>query len=222
MAEQAVTRLSDIITKLAAEDRPTAAPQRAAKRAAARGEQIVDGPELLAALAALRQLRDQLSEWEPTLIGAARAQGATWGEIAPALGLTSRQAAERRYLRLNSKAGEAPATTREQRVQAARDQRSADRAVAGWARQNAAVLRQLAGEITALKGLGPTARASVDRVHQALGANDAADLLDPLSEAGPRLSRTHPAVADRIQALGQTTEDIRAADHARRTGPADR
>jgi hypothetical protein len=178
----------------------------------------VDGPELLAALTALRELRDQLSAWEPTLIGAARAGGVTWTEIAPTLGVTSRQAAERRYLRLNPVSGDEPDTTRERRVQAARDRRSGDRAVVGWARENAAAMRQLAGEISALKGLTPTARASVRRVQQALGGDDAADLLAPLAEAGRRLSRTHPAFAARIKALDQTTEDIRAADRNRRAG----
>jgi hypothetical protein len=220
VAEQAVTRLIEVITKLGVPAPVDAGRGQAAKRAADRGGHVVDGPELLAALTALRELRDQLTEWEPTLIGAARARGVTWTEIAPALGLTSRQAAERRYLRLNPRSGEEPETTREQRVQAARDKRSGDRAVADWARENAAALRQLAGEITAIDGLTPTARASVDRVHRALGGNDAADLLDPLSEAGPRLSRSHPAFADRIKALDHTTEEIRSADQDRRTGSA--
>ncbi|MEU8221439.1 hypothetical protein [Kribbella sp. NPDC048915] len=206
------------MTKLAVPGRTDAGsrpPQRAAM-----GRPAADGPELLAALTAMRELRDQLTEWEPALIAAARACGVTWSEIAPALGLTSRQAAERRYLRLTPSPGEVPEGTREQRVQAARDKRSGDRAVAGWARANAAALRQLAGEITALTGLTPTARTSVERVSQALGSNDPADLLDPLSEAGPRLSRSHPAFADRIKALDRTTEKIRSADRGRRTGSA--
>jgi hypothetical protein len=219
VAEQAVTRLIEVIAKLEP-DPANAGRRQAAKRVADRGGQALDGPELLAALTALRELRDQLTEWEPALIGAARAGGATWTEIAPALGLTSRQAAERRYLRLNPNSGEEAETTREQRVQAARDKRSGDRAVAGWARENAAALRQLAGEVTALKGLTPTARASVDRVHEALGGNDAADLLNPLSAAGPRLSRSHPAFSDRIKALDDTTEEIRSTDQNRRTGSA--
>jgi hypothetical protein len=206
------------MTKLGDPDRAKAGRRQAGKRTAVQDAQAVDGQELLAALTALRELRDQLTDWEPRLIGAARARGVTWTEIAPALGLTSRQAAERRYLRLNPSSGDEPETTREQRVQAARDKRSGDRAVAGWARENAAALRQLAGEVTALKGLTPTARASVDRVHQALGGNDPADLLDPLTDAGPRLSRSHPAFSDRIEALDRTAEEIRAADQNRRAG----
>jgi hypothetical protein len=218
VAERAVTRLIEVITKLGVPDRANGGRRQAAKRTVVQDAQAVDGAELLAALTALRELRDQLTDWEPALIGAARARGITWSEIAPALGLTSRQAAERRYLRLNPSSDDEPETTRERRVQAARDKRSGDRVVAGWARENAAALRQLAGEVTALKGLTPTARASVDRVRQALGGNDAADLLDPLADAGPRLSRSHPAFSDRIKALDRTTEEIRAADQNRRTG----
>src|SRR5262245_48264315 len=59
-----------------------------------------DGPQLLIALTELRRLRDQLARWEPTLIAAARDQGVTWTDLAPALGVSSRQAAEARYLGL--------------------------------------------------------------------------------------------------------------------------
>ena len=180
---------------------------------------VVDGPELLAALVALRELRDRLAGWEPLLIGAARERGLTWTEIAPALGLASRQAAERRYLRLNPQVADAPSTTREQRVQAARDQRSGDRAVDGWARDNAAGLRQLAGQVTVLHGdrkLDTATRASVSRVHSALGGDDAADLIGPLVDAGHNLSASHPVLAGRIAELTETTDEIRASDRSRR------
>src|SRR4051812_4020457 len=54
----------------------------------------------LTALTALRHLRDHLDGWEPQLVAAARADGASWAELAPAMGVASRQAAERRYLRI--------------------------------------------------------------------------------------------------------------------------
>src|SRR5579859_5313903 len=56
--------------------------------------------QFLVALALLRELRAQIAAWEPDLIDAARNRGASWAELAPALGVASRQAAERRYLRL--------------------------------------------------------------------------------------------------------------------------
>ncbi|MFJ1828695.1 type III effector protein, partial [Streptomyces sp. NPDC088178] len=86
------------------------------------------------ALDALRLLRDvcrRLAVWEPALIEAARGAGASWADIAHPLGVSSRQAAERRYLRLcTGHLG----TTGEQRIQAVRDRRAADRAVSTWAR----------------------------------------------------------------------------------------
>jgi hypothetical protein len=182
---------------------------------------VVDGPELLVALAGLRRLRDQLTAWEPALIGAAREQGVTWMHLAPALGLASRQAAERRYLRLNP--GDGAGTTREGRVQATRDRRSGDRAVAVWARDNAADLRRVAGQIAALSDQGEAldrpARDSVARVHAALGVDDAADLVAPLAEAGSALSSSHPDLAGRISALTASAAQVRTADFDRRNVP---
>jgi hypothetical protein len=148
------------------------------------------------------------------LIDAARADGASWAQLAPVLGVASRQAAERRYLRISPNADD-PSMNGEQRVQAARDQRATDRAVATWARDNAADLRQLAGQVTALAGLDSSAQASVDRVHDALGESDSAALLAPLAAAGPQLTRKHPALADRIR-----TDEVREASRRRSQPPA--
>jgi hypothetical protein len=200
--QQAVRRLLDVVTRL---DRPHG----------------VDGPELVDAMVRLRQLRDELARWEPALIGAARERGLTWTEIAPALGLASRQAAERRYLRLNPQAADTTTTTREDRVQAARDRRSGDRAVAAWARRNAADLRRLAGRIADLDGIGQSARKRIESIRVALGADDAADLVGPLSAVGPSLRGSHPALADQISAIDQTADEIRSADRDRRSSIGD-
>ena len=165
---------------------------------------------LLEALVRIRAVRDHLAEWEPRLIDQARAAGTSWAQLAPALGVASRQAAERRYLRINRQSAGA-AMTGEQRVQAARDQRASDRAVATWARANAADLRRLAGQVTALDGLDRTTQESVDRIHGALGDNDSAALLGPLADAGPRLTRDHPRIADRISELGDRADEVRRA-----------
>ncbi|MGW3852971.1 HSP18 transcriptional regulator, partial [Streptomyces fagopyri] len=59
------------------------------------------GPEpALSALLMLREIREQLAGWESGLIETARRQGASWADLAGPLGVASRQAAERRYLRL--------------------------------------------------------------------------------------------------------------------------
>lgn len=178
-----------------------------------------EAQELLEALEALREVRDQLAGWEPRLIRAARDAGVSWAQLAPALGVASRQAAERRYLRLNPNTDD-PAMTGEQRVQAARDQRAGDRAVADWARNNAADLRRLAGQVTALAGLDSATQASVDRINDALGNDDSAALLGPLQDAARQLTRDHPALAERISELSDRTDQVRQATRDRRPGRA--
>jgi hypothetical protein len=166
------------------------------------------GPaELLAALTVLRYLRQELATWEPQLITAAREQGVSWASLAPALGVTSRQAAERRYLRLRpSDTGE---PTGEGRVLAERTRRAGDRAVAEWARENSAILRQLAGQVSALEGLTGPARRQADRVYQALTGNDPTTLLSPLADAHTHLEKTHTNLADQIKNVTDHTEQLR-------------
>jgi hypothetical protein len=179
--------------------------------------------ELLAAIDALSRLRTRLDQWEPMLIDAARERGLTWAQIAPALGVASRQAAERRYLRLKPQP-DGVRTTREARVDATRHERSAERAVATWARSQAAALRQLAGQIAALPTSG-RARASaekrtaIDQVRRVLASDDAAELVQPLTAAGESLRDEHPRLAEQISALTATADKIRDTDRSRRTGP---
>jgi hypothetical protein len=165
---------------------------------------------LLAALTALRELRDELTAWEPELITAARAQGTSWTALAPALGVASRQAAERRYLRLKpSSTGE---STGEARVHATRDQRAGDRAVANWARTNSATLRTLAGEVGSLDDLDVTAPHLTDDVRQALGNNDVTALLAPLAATHNHLLEDdtgHVALTAKLEAIAQHTDQLR-------------
>ncbi|MDX6282017.1 MAG: hypothetical protein QOH03_3088 [Kribbellaceae bacterium] len=161
---------------------------------------------VLEALAQLRSLRDRLNQWEPELIDAARADGISWVQLAPALGVASRQAAERRYLRIRPNT-EDPSMNGEQRVEAARAQRASDRAVASWAKDNAAELRLLAGQVVAATETDSAAAAG--RVHDALRSDDSTDLLGPLADAGSQLSQNHPALAERISAIGDQTDAVR-------------
>jgi hypothetical protein len=183
---------------------------------AAAREGAAEREQLLHALAALRLLRDELSAWEPELISAARSNGISWTALAPALGVASRQAAERRYLRLQpSDTGE---TTGEGRVDARRDKRAGDRAVAEWARRNAGSLRKLAGQVSALDGLGATAQNSADRVGDALGTDDPADLLSPLAATHPHVAGHHQGLADQLTAIAEHTDRLRRdAANQRRT-----
>ncbi|MGI3198730.1 type III effector protein [Streptomyces sp. GLT-R25] len=157
------------------------------------------GPEqALASLMLLRQVREQLAGWETGLIETARDAGASWADLAHPLGVASRQAAERRYLR--GRPGPA-GTTGEQRVTATRQARAADRTTATWARANAADLRRLAGQITALTDLPAAARRPLTKLHAALAHDDPADLLAPLAAARPHLTAAHPALAARLDTL---------------------
>jgi hypothetical protein len=176
----------------------------------------VSSMDVLAALAELRVAQDKLAAWEPLLIGAARDRGASWAAIAPALGLASRQAAERRYLRLNPHTTDPAGMTGEQRVQAARDRRAGDRAVTQWARDNAAMLRRLAAQISALDNLDPGTQETADRLLHALGDSDTATLLAPLAEAGARLEDSHPKLAGQVSDINVTTDQLRT-EHAART-----
>jgi hypothetical protein len=172
-------------------------------------EPSADNPaEILAALVLLRRMREELAGWEPRLIDAARAHGVSWSRLAPALGVTTRQAAERRYLRTKpSPSGE---TTGEARVRAARDRRAGDRAVDVWARQNAGSLRQLAGEISAVEPTDLTSggRRQVRAVLAALGDTDPATLLAPLRAVGRHLTAGHAPLGERIEDITKQTEQI--------------
>ncbi|MEV0720268.1 hypothetical protein [Asanoa sp. NPDC050611] len=173
--------------------------------------------DILAALVVLRRVRAQLDGWERQLIAGARHAGASWAQLAPALGVASRQAAERRFLRLAPDSGGGP-TTRDQRVLAVRDQRAADRAVEDWARAEGADLRQLAGLVSAVEELGPAAQPSLDELHRAIGADDAAVLLPLLAAAGRHLPAGHTlagriaGVAAQAQRIRDTTQQRRAHD----------
>lgn len=172
--------------------------------------------QALAALLLLRELRDQLAGWEPGLIEAARAAGSSWADLAHPLGVASRQAAERRYLRVRPGA---PGTTGEQRVQATRSRRAADRTITAWARTNAADLRQLAGQITALTDLPAPAHISLARLAEALADNDTANLIDPLADTHTHLKANHPDLAARIDTITHNADRRRQADsdHRRST-----
>jgi hypothetical protein len=186
----------------------------AARSAAAPGGEL-DSTQILAALTLLRELRTEIAAWEPDLIDAARALGTSWNDLAPALGVASRQAAERRYLRLRP-ATDGRRLTGDQRVRAERDVRAGDRAVRDWARANAAGLRQLAGQVGALGTLPGEATAHLDAVRQALGHDDAADLVHPLAQAGPHLRAGHPDLAGQIGDVARHAEELRQAARDRR------
>ncbi|WUF67250.1 HSP18 transcriptional regulator [Streptomyces nojiriensis] len=171
-------------------------------------------PSIQAALLMLREVREELAGWESGLIETARREGASWADLAGPLGVASRQAAERRYLRLRpGTAG----STGEERVQATRDTRAADRTVTAWARDNAADLRRLAGQITALTGLPANAQGAIGDLNLALADNDAARLVRPLTATRTHLRPQNADLAERIDALTRHTDQLRQDTHDQRS-----
>lgn len=178
----------------------------------------VDVEQALSALDELHRLREQLAAWEPLLIEAARQAGASWARLAPALGVTSRQAAERRYLRLRP-GGDAE-LTREQRVQATRDERAGDRAVAAWARENASELRQIAGQVSAIPDLSRSGRRDAAALATSLTDDDPATLIEPLADMHAHLVDDHAQLAARVDAVGDRVSRVRRETQRRRDGSA--
>jgi len=172
----------------------------------------------LESLAALHDLREQLLAWEPALIETAREAGASWARLAPVLGVTSRQAAERRYLRLRP--GRDGGLTREQRIQATRDERAGDRAVAEWARENAAELRQIAGQVSAVAGLTSAGRRDAKTLAGSLTQDDPSSLIVPLADMHEHLLGDHARLAARVDAVGQKVQRVRRETQRRRDAPA--
>ena len=172
------------------------------------------GPDpALAALTMLREVRERLAGWESGLVEAARAGGASWADLAGPLGVASRQAAERRYLRLRPGAA---GSTGEQRVAATRNSRAAERTVAAWARGHAGDLRRLAGQVSSLSDLPPGAAASMAELDQALADNDVARLVGPLSGAREHLRPQDAELAERIDAMTRHTDRLRKDSHDQR------
>ncbi|MFI6564500.1 type III effector protein [Streptomyces sp. NPDC050534] len=159
--------------------------------------------QALASLLLLRQVREQLAGWEAGLIETARDAGASWADLAHPLGVASRQAAERRYLR--NRPGPA-GSTGEQRVKATRERRAADRTLTAWARNNAADLRRIAGQITALTDLPTAARLPVSQLDAALARDDPTALVRPLNAARPHLTDDHPDLAARLDTLTDSAQ----------------
>jgi hypothetical protein len=188
--------------------------------ATARGDTAaMDPARILNALAVLRWAQSELAAMEPELITAARATGVSWQALAPALGVASRQAAERRYLRLIPATTDQHGSTRDGRVRAERDRRAGRRAVAQWANNNTADLRRLAGQVTALTDLHESAAADIGRLHQALAEPDASTLPDLLAGAQRHLV-AHPGLAHQIDTVTAHTDQVRRQTQRRRDGAA--
>ncbi|MFI6003050.1 hypothetical protein ACIA98_21995 [Streptomyces sp. NPDC051366] len=119
--------------------------------------------ELLAALVVIRELREKLQTDEARLLGAARRKKITWARIAAALGLKSRQAAERRHLQLRADLDEVKGKPLKQAERVAYARALRDRPdEQAWAEQHCARAAELGTELarclTALPLPHPEAR----------------------------------------------------------------
>ncbi|MGW6202218.1 hypothetical protein ACWF9B_00975 [Streptomyces sp. NPDC055089] len=151
--------------------------------------------DLLAALLVIRRLRDDFTVMEGHLIEAARKQDVTWTRLAPALEVKSRQAAERRHLRLCGNAYDAnPGRTQRERVDNERDNRAERRAEQQWIAEHADEVRALAVRLAAVEDLQERAD-SKERAWQ----NEMNDQLIPLFPQPPFIPARWPA--DLAQAI---------------------
>lgn len=175
--------------------------------------------DFLDALALLHWMHGQLAVIEPVLIAAARDAGASWQALAPALGVASRQAAERRYLRLAPATQPGAGDTRDDRVRAERDRRAGHRAVARWANDNTADLRRLAGQISALADADDDAESPIRRLHNALADPDASGLPVLLADT-QRYLQDHPKLSAQVDAVTAHTDLVRRQTQQQRDGVA--
>ncbi|KXK63887.1 hypothetical protein AWW66_00050 [Micromonospora rosaria] len=178
------------------------------------------GPDrVVAALSLVVGLRAHLDELERRLIGSAREQQVTWAQLSLALGLTSRQAAEQRWLRLSATTTRDPAETRTVRQR----QRLVDKqepAVAALRRAATAAHRWLATDQTwdsrhpraalARRSLAlAVASAEPGALHHL--AQRALDDLDEMAAAGVARA-THVVVRDLRRAVTRRTAGPSPAD----------
>ena len=139
-------------------------------------------------LAGIRAARIELAARERRLIAQARAEGASWGQIAVAAGLRSRQAAEQRFLRLSG----------------GRRQRAVDTATGPEVAELRSAARELRSGLTAT-GATPAVGLALATLDVAIGAPPGAlyDLAVAACAdlAAESLTAEAAAARDRIEAL---------------------
>lgn len=86
-------------------------------------QQAIGGPSPLLALAATRALRDRLADTERSLVAEALSEGASWEDVAAALGV-SRQAAWRKFAKREERRRERRARLSPEEAELRRRQRA--------------------------------------------------------------------------------------------------
>lgn len=139
---------------------------RSAVDAVLRSVDPPDPQDACAALTLVADLRADLDRAEQRLIERARAGGASWRDIAGALGLRSRQAAEQRWLRSRAAATRDPAAVRRRRQR----QRSVDDVAGRDIVELRAEAAKLADRLAAVPGGRGAAGNRVDLARRTLSA----------------------------------------------------
>lgn len=169
--------------------------------------------DALGALPLLSELRADLDRAEQQLMAIAREQGASWREVAAALGLGSRQAAEQRWLRLRASQRRDPAGVRTARHrQQELDTRTGPDVHA--VRRHAAALRD---RLARRHGIGPAA-ATIGLAERTLAAAAEAPAGALHDLAGLAVSDLRPlprralgdAAAEALAALAWALQEARA------------
>ncbi|MFF3860220.1 hypothetical protein [Streptomyces sp. NPDC002209] len=170
----------------------------------------VDGvteTELLAALVVIRELREKLQTDEARLLGAARRKKITWARIASALGLKSRQAAERRHLQLRADLDEASGKRLKQAERVAYARALRDRPdEQTWAEQQCARAAELGTELARCLTAPPPPRPEVRPAGAQAPATRA-----PLTQAPATRARGRE---DLIADLGEALAGLAALESA--------
>ncbi|MEK8175042.1 hypothetical protein NKH77_56085 [Streptomyces sp. M19] len=196
--EQQLSDAEDLLRARYGDGRAWHDPLRAmhAVRAAADGYGALDGadrPEVpaedvLAALTQLDEARAAMDTLERDLTRAARDRGASWQQVADALGLTSRSSAESRHVRLER---DAASYRRDRHPELQRAERARDRAGHAWCHANEARLREAIWDLATFNGTWPALAHAASETELASWVKE----LDGPALAA-RLRRLRPALAD--------------------------
>jgi len=200
----------------------TASGQRIVDHSDARcHDVVVPGSDVLSALATVAERRAELDRAEWLLVTAARQDGATWAEVAAALGLRSRQAAEQRWLRLQGAVGvsgaDAASTRRRDpgQVRASRDPEPApDREDVVRLRRSVALLYDLLVQVPTGPGADPALRLARETL--AVAGPAPAGALHDLARLAVADLRRPPATAQGVEIV-RAVRRLREALDARLT-----
>ncbi|MEU7823059.1 hypothetical protein [Catellatospora sp. NPDC049133] len=170
----------------------------------------LSGQDALAALVLRRSAVAALAGLEAALIRAARDSGIPWNDIAQAVGVESRQAAERRYLRL---CADREGLDLDQRIEQERDAHAATRARRHWAHDHGPRLQELCARLLAAlpDASGQGLSRDLSFFH---GQSHLEGFPYQMEQAAQIVAASDPALADEVLLLWREYLDIPHQVHA--------